>query len=105
MAKRSLRAKAAADLRQELALHASREQAMRGEIEALIGRHWPELIARRGLTAATLLELLARYGRPSQVAADAARDDELARQTRDYGGNDASANERPGSLCDDSDGL
>lgn len=56
--------------RQEMAVHSSREQSLLGKLEALIARHWPELTEHLGLTAVTLLELLAHYGGPAQVAAD-----------------------------------
>lgn len=58
-------------LRQMMALHSSREQSMLGKLEALTARHWPELTEQLRLTTATLLEILAHYGGPSKVAADA----------------------------------
>ena len=39
-------------------------------LEGLIARHWPEVALLVELTAPTLLALLARFGRPSEVAAD-----------------------------------
>jgi hypothetical protein len=57
-------------LRQGMAVHSSREQSLLGKLEALTARHWPELTEHLGLTAVTLLELLAFYGGPAQVAAD-----------------------------------
>jgi len=59
-------------LRQVLGLHRDRLYAQRGRLEALTARYWPELTLELSLESLTLLELLARYGGPSKVAADEA---------------------------------
>lgn len=58
-------------LHQALRMHRNREQVMLGMLEAQTARYWPALTEHLGLTSMTLLELLARYGGPSKVAADA----------------------------------
>lgn len=57
-------------LRQVMALHRDREEAVLGHIEALTARYWPELTYHLSLTTVTLLEVLACYGGPARVAAD-----------------------------------
>ena len=46
----------------------------------MLARHWPELPDHVGLTTATLLELLAEYGGPDEVAANAEAARELMRK-------------------------
>src|SRR5439155_7118595 len=41
-----------------------------GRIEALLGRHWPELTRQLSVSSATLLRLVAHYGGPVALAAD-----------------------------------
>jgi transposase len=50
-----------------------------GPIEALLGRHWPEATGVLKIRSGTLLRLLARYGGPAALAADAAAPQRLAR--------------------------
>ena len=46
------------------------EMVWLGRLEALLGRHWPELTRLLKLSSATLLRLVAHYGSPAAVAAD-----------------------------------
>jgi transposase len=50
-----------------------------GAIEALLGRHWPEASRVLALSSATLLRVLARYGGPAALAADATAAERLKR--------------------------
>jgi transposase len=50
-------------------------------LEALLARHWPELTRLLKVSSATVLRLLARYGGPAALAADA----EAAAQLRHWG--------------------
>jgi transposase len=59
------------------------EQRFVGPLEAYLARHWPELTDLLDLQSATLLELLARYGGPAEVAAHA---DQARRLMRRVGG-------------------
>jgi transposase len=52
-------------------------------LEALLGRHWPEVVTLLELDAATLLELLLCYGGPRGVAAEV---DQARRRMRRVGG-------------------
>lgn len=56
------------------------EQRFIGPLEAYLARHWPELTDLLDLQSATLLELLARYGGPTQVAAHAKQARKLMRR-------------------------
>jgi len=49
-----------------------------GRLEGLLARHWPELTSLLALNSATLLQMLAHYGGPAKVAADAEAADRLA---------------------------
>lgn len=44
-----------------------------GQLESLLGRHWPELTTQLGLTSASLLELLKEFGSAQAVAAEPRR--------------------------------
>lgn len=44
------------------------QQMLRGPLEALLARHWPELGSMLSLTSATLLELVTTYGSAAEVA-------------------------------------
>jgi transposase len=48
-------------------------------LEALLARHWPELLEHLQLTSASMLALIARIGGPSEVAAGPAQATELLR--------------------------
>jgi transposase len=50
-------------------------------LEALLSRHWPELLSALELTSATLLVLLARIGGPQDVAAEPEQARALLRRT------------------------
>lgn len=50
-----------------------------GRLESLLARHWPELTTLLKLNSGTLLRLLAGYGTPAAVAADAQASAQLAR--------------------------
>ncbi len=52
-----------------LALHESAFSSGLNRLEAQLARYWPEVLELLDLDAATLLELLARFGSPQQVAA------------------------------------
>jgi transposase len=52
-----------------------------GRLEALLGRHWPELTRVLPASRATTLRLLAHYGGPAAVAADP----EAAQQLKQWG--------------------
>ena len=54
---------------QRLVLHESAFSSGLNRLEAQLARYWPEVLALLELDAATLLELLARFGSPQQVAA------------------------------------
>lgn len=53
-----------------------------GSIEGLLGRHWPEATSVLEASSGTLLRVLARYGGPAALAADA----EAAERLRRWGG-------------------
>ena len=59
-----------------------------GRLEALMARHWPELLGVLGLGSVTLLRLLIHYGGPAGVAADA----KAAERFAAWGGRFLSAN-------------
>jgi transposase len=50
-----------------------------GRIEALLARHWPEVTRVLKVSSATLLRLLAHYGGPAALAADAGAAQRLGR--------------------------
>ena len=52
-----------------LDLHRQQRQRQIGRLEALLARHWPELLAVMKLGSATQLSLLSNIGGPEQVAA------------------------------------
>jgi transposase len=53
-----------------------------GRLDALLARHWPEATRLLELTSATMLQLLAHYGGPASLAADAAAAARLAAWSR-----------------------
>jgi hypothetical protein len=53
-----------------------------GRLEALLGRHWPEVTRRLTVSSATLLRALAHYGSPAALAADAEAAVRLGRWAR-----------------------
>jgi transposase len=53
-----------------------------GRIEALLGRHWPEVTRLLPVSSATLLRALAHYGGPAALAADGAAAARLQRWGR-----------------------
>jgi len=53
-----------------------------GQLEGLLGRHWPEATRILKLSSGTLLRVLATYGGPAGLAADA----EAAQRLRQWGG-------------------
>jgi transposase len=56
-------------------------QTWLGRLEAQLARHWPEATKILDLTSATLLQVLAHYGGPSQVA----KDPKAAQRLRGWG--------------------
>lgn len=44
-----------------------REQQVRNRLEALLARHWPELLVLQALNSASLIALIGAYGGPQQV--------------------------------------
>lgn len=52
-----------------MALHQDHYLRNLNVLEALLARHWPELLSQLELTSASMLALLARVGGPSEVAA------------------------------------
>ena len=62
-----------------LDLHDSGFRATQNRLEAQLARHWPEVTELLKLDSATLLELLARFGGPQAVAAEADEAEELMR--------------------------
>lgn len=53
-----------------------------GRLESLVARHWPEVTRLLDLTSATLLQMLAFYGGPSEVVGDDEAAGRLARWGR-----------------------
>jgi transposase len=53
-----------------------------GRIEALLARHWPELMRRLAVSSGTLLRLVAHYGSPAALAQDADAAARLQRWSR-----------------------
>jgi len=51
-------------------LYEQRQRVLSNRLEALLARHWPELLEQLELSSATLLELVARFGSPQAVAAE-----------------------------------
>ena len=49
-----------------------------GRLEGLVSRHWPELTGLLALRSPTLLRVLAEYGGPARVAADAGAREKIA---------------------------
>jgi transposase len=60
------------------------QQMWCGRIEGRLARHWPELSRALKLTGPTLLKLLAEYGGPAGLAADAGAAAKLARWSRNH---------------------
>jgi transposase len=65
-----------------LDLYQVQEQAWRNRLEALLRRHWPEATDVLGLRSVTLLRVLAEYGGPQGLAADA----RAAEKLKEWGG-------------------
>ena len=57
--------------RREYEMHQSQYGRNQNRLEAYLSRHWPEVLALFGLDSVTLEKLLAAYGSPQAVAADA----------------------------------
>lgn len=55
-------------------------QRLYGQLEALLARHWPELTQYLKLTSRTLLELLAQFGTPHEIAKHSALAQELMKK-------------------------
>ena len=53
-----------------------------GRLEGLVARHWPELVELLALSSVTVLQLLAKYGSPSELLSDPSASDQLARWSR-----------------------
>ena len=61
-------------------LHRMQRQQQLGRLEALLARHWPELLSAMQLGSASQLSLLARVGGPEQVAATPDQSTRLLRE-------------------------
>jgi len=53
-----------------------------GRLEGLVARHWPELTDLLALSSVTVLQLLAKYGSPSELLSDPTASNQLARWSR-----------------------
>lgn len=67
-------------LESRLSLSKQHEQAMNNRLEALLNRHWPEVLYVLPLGSRTLAELIGAYGTPGAVAMDPEGAAELMRR-------------------------